>query len=313
MLNVDEVSQTLRKQAHFTNDLIGQGYSSRLGVLEETITDINLLAIAKEHEEYIYTRKFTKREEGARSGADWLWCIGEPGSWLLLLVQAKIINPSTGKCHHLDYRNGQQRTLLLNYARKLSAVPIYAIYSHIPNGYEPAAKARPIFSKLLNSDWGVSWISPKRVRQLAKEKQQRLEHVLSYSTPWHCVLSDKEELGKLGHVVASALAKCQNELRDQNLTPALRKEEVLTPTTERKKPRVQWESVDPTTLVSEDLPNQVKRILRNEFGAKTPIAGVSVISGVPLKDTDELRRLPNLRSEELYVPSSFATKLRIKR
>jgi hypothetical protein len=78
--------ETFHEQAQWTSDIIQSGFSTRLGILEETITDMHLLAIARRHGDYVVTRKFSRKEEGSQSGADWLWCIGEPGAWFSLLV-----------------------------------------------------------------------------------------------------------------------------------------------------------------------------------------------------------------------------------
>lgn len=60
-MKLSEFSNTLRKRAHWTNDIIKKGNIYQLGIMEETITDVNLLAIAEAHPEYILTKKFTRR------------------------------------------------------------------------------------------------------------------------------------------------------------------------------------------------------------------------------------------------------------
>ena len=117
-LTLSDLCQTFSERADWTNRIIGGGLSTRLGVLEEKITDVNLITIQDRHPNHVLTRKFSRKEEGSSSGADWLWCIGEPGSWLLLLVQAKIVNPKTGTCHYLNYKKGKQRSLLKQYAKR---------------------------------------------------------------------------------------------------------------------------------------------------------------------------------------------------
>jgi hypothetical protein len=50
-LSFQKLSQTFSERARWTNNVIYQGLSSRLGILEETITDMHLLEIANSHSE----------------------------------------------------------------------------------------------------------------------------------------------------------------------------------------------------------------------------------------------------------------------
>jgi hypothetical protein len=114
-LRQDSLCQTFRTLAQWANQSIAKGYASGLGILEETITDFTLNEIAIRHPEYIYTKKFSRKQEGCESGADWLWCIGSRDGWLPVLVQAKVINPITRRCHFLDYstQHGRQGDIFL--------------------------------------------------------------------------------------------------------------------------------------------------------------------------------------------------------
>ena len=145
-----------------------------MGILEETITDVNLLEISACHDDFVMTQKYTRREEGAKSGADWLWCIGEPGSWISMLVQAKIINPKTQNCPRLDYRSGEQRRMLVKFAKSNKLLPLYCIYSHVPDGISPLSKALTSLSSLDSKEWSCTLISPRYVRNfLKKEKRNK--------------------------------------------------------------------------------------------------------------------------------------------
>lgn len=293
MLKRKNLYETLKERALWTHKLIGQGFSSRLGVLEETITDVNLLEVETTHEGYIYTKKFGRREEGAKSGADWLWCIGQPGSWLNLLVQAKIVNPFTGTCRYLDYRRGKQRSLLLKFARMTKSVPLYIIYCHVPDGYEPPPRAKPEFAKLNQWEWGCSWITPRQVRQLAHGNRKKIEDVLTYGIPWAYPFSKPaaDEHIPLGKAIAEGLARGQEEVV-RNPTPhapisAHHQDFGKLP--EHKK--IQWEIVNPTQLVQEAFPRVVRRLLSLRPDIRSPITGLSVISATPLEDSPETRLL----------------------
>jgi hypothetical protein len=102
------IFDTFQQQALIIADEVDKAGYTGLGIQEETITDSLLIRIKYEHQENFHTRKFTKKEEANISGADWLWCIGEPGAWITFAVQAKIANLNTGRVKHLHYNNGEQ-------------------------------------------------------------------------------------------------------------------------------------------------------------------------------------------------------------
>jgi hypothetical protein len=106
------------------------GYTG-LGIHEETLSDLVLNRIRYEYADNFLTRKFTRKEEGSVTGADWLWCIGEPGSWITFAVQAKIVNVDTGRVNYLHYRKGEQHDILINFCRQFRFIPKYSIYGKI--------------------------------------------------------------------------------------------------------------------------------------------------------------------------------------
>src|SRR3712207_41816 len=134
-LTLSELCQTFRERALWTGELIRDGFASQLGVMEETITDQHLIEIMRRHRDFVLTKKFSRRFEGSISGADWVWCIGGPGGWLPVLVQAKIIDPKNGKCSGLDFRAGEQRRKLVEFAKKHRFFPVYCVYSYLPDGF----------------------------------------------------------------------------------------------------------------------------------------------------------------------------------
>lgn len=295
MLVASDIQQTLSARARWTSTFIGQGYSSRLGVLEETVTDVNLIDIATTHDGYVFTHKFTRRQEGARSGGDWLWCIGEPGGWLSVLVQAKIINPKTGRCPYLNHRKGQQRSLLLSFARAVRALPLYVIYTYVPEYFEPAPKAAHNFSRFPAWEWGCSWITPRDVRQLASHSTTSADEVLARAVPWSAPFTtpastDATCQGSLGHAFAAGLAHTRGWIDGGHLKPQLR-----SPPGEAQyrstKERIQWESVDPRSLVQERFPKAITELLNMQSPRDSPISGISVVSAVPLASTAETREL----------------------
>ena len=304
MLTSEHLCKTLKQRAVWTNDLIRDGYSSQLGVMEETITDVNLLEIHRLHSDHVLTRKFTRREEGSKSGADWLWCIGEPGSWLTLLIQAKIVNPRTGRCWYLNYRRGEQRKLLLEFARRRRFLPIYCIYGHIPDGYSPPTKALPVLSGIDSNTWACSWLSPLRIRQLANKKLNRQEELLRYSIPWafpFCQSLQDDAVLALGSRVARGFSQARKEVSDES---------ILVQHSEPDRgakihQRTSWEDVEPLELITEDIPRIVQDLATGRIkGSSSPVSSLTITSGVPIGEASErIAALTDQRGTELYVPS----------
>lgn len=316
MLTSKHLCETLMLRAVWTNDLIRDGYSSQLGVLEETITDVNLIEIHRLHSEYVLTRKFSRREEGSKSGADWLWCIGEPGSWLTLLVQAKIVNPKTGRCRYLNYRRGQQRKLLLDFARKKRFLPIYCVYGHIPNGYSPPTKALPALSKIDSDSWACSWLSPMRIRQLANKSVNKQEELLRYSIPWafpFCHSPRENADNALGHQVASGFSQAKKEVGDESIAVQISDNDRQT----GKSERTSWEDVEPLELVTEDIPRIVQDLATGRVpGSRAPVSSMIITSGVPISQVSErIAAVADQRGTTMYFPHQdiVSARLRSKR
>lgn len=302
MLTHDELCLTLKNRAQWTSKNIGDGLSTRLGLLEETITDVNLLEIAKVHQDYVITKKFTRRQEGSQSGADWLWCVGEPGSWLILLVQAKIVNPATGNCQSLNYRKGEQCSLLVAYARKIRAVPLYVIYSHIPSGYQPPPKASPKFGDIDSEYWGCAWLTPKTVKALNRNKHKKLELILAESIPWSLPFSSatKYENMAFGEQIAAGFSDSFKLLVDDHLVAKPEVKTKVGPKTKKK--RIQWDRVDPTTvLCGEDFPRVVDNILSLGRHGLAPVAGVSIVSAKSLVGVGSVKAI----SREVRIPTIY--------
>lgn len=277
-LSFSDLCQTLSDRAKWTNDIIAKGWTKSLPVLEETITDVNLLEIAAKHDKHVLTKKFNRREEGARSGADWLWCIGEPGSWFCVLIQAKIVNSSTGTCRQLNYRGGIQCQLLKSYSKKHGFLPLYCIYNHIPNGYAPPLKARPSLSTVESFEWACSLLTPSKVQQLVRAKRTKHLDILSFALPLTHVFCQASRSGesRLGIAFAEAYAAASREVSDEILSPnePYKVQDSMTDSSENAR-----------SLVKENLPRFILNLLSN--GRNAPVAGISVISSIPIEEAFE--------------------------
>ncbi len=157
---IKDIFDTFQQQASIIADEVNKAGYTGLGIQEETITDSLLNRIQYEHEENFTTRKFTRKEEGNLSGADWLWCIGEPGAWITFAVQAKIANISTGRVNFLHYRHGEQYALLINFARHFGFIPKYSIYAKIDEEIELFSRRVPELSNRSAELWSFAAISP---------------------------------------------------------------------------------------------------------------------------------------------------------
>ena len=304
--------ETFHEQARWTSEIIQRGFSTRLGILEETITDMNLIAIAQRHSDYVVTRKFSRKEEGSQSGADWLWCIGEPGAWFSLLVQAKVIHPHTSICRFLDYRSGEQRRLLTQFARHYRLFPVYCLYSCIPDGTYPDAKLLPSLAYIEASEWSCALIAPKYVRLLVERDQKKQFELLRYGIPWshpfYCAAKADDQ------VLAVELARALEQTRDDLETRDGRRSKRRANSTDTSSStdnyvlsteRIQWENPNPSLLVTPDLPRIVLRLLQGKIPAtQAPIAGVSIVSPIPIRPILKQRgALPEPVDADLLLPS----------
>lgn len=306
-LDTSDVCRTFQERAIWTGNTIGDGFATRVGILEESLTNFHLLEFARRHPEHIVTRQFTRREEGSASGADWLWCIGEPGSWISLLVQAKIVNPDTGTCAQLDYRKGVQRGKLVKFARTHRILPVYCIYSHIPAGYTPECRTSSAFSSLHVDQWSCAWVPPRRVHELSDVRSRSQEDILDQSIPWmfpFCSAS-REDDSSLAEGIATGFGRARSALRaysDGSASVYLADEEATSATgSSPRKPRIQWDDPDPQALVSRDLPRIAERLLAGRVPAtKSPVSAVAILSAVPVRQVDQIARAlpaPSFQSE----------------
>ena len=95
--------KTFKRRSLSTWNLLSKGRRIGTQLLEETLTDINLLELKLSHPSEVITTTFTKPKEGT-TGADWEWWFtGSSGYWLGFRVQAKIIELQSSVFEHLHY------------------------------------------------------------------------------------------------------------------------------------------------------------------------------------------------------------------
>lgn len=280
-LSIESIYQTFKDRAIETGKLIEKGFASGLGIFEETLTDSHLLRIYEKHSDYICTYKYTRREEGSTSGADWLWCIGEPGSWISMLVQAKIINPRTKRCQHLNYKGKKtsQRTLLVKFAQNHKLLPLYCIYNHLPPNLNPYAKASSLLSDIETCEWSCFFMSPKHVKKLVGQKKDKQPDLLQYGIPWSFpfLYASLQNNSTLASSVAEALAKLREDFVSFE-TYSMKK------TLSRSQP-IHSDDPNPYLLITEDLPKIAVRLLKGSIKpSQSPVSVVSIISPTPINE-----------------------------
>lgn len=295
-----DLKSSLNERAHWINTTLYDGMISRLGVLEETLTNLCLLEIKKRHSKYIHQIQFTKKNEGNVSGADWVWCIGAPGAWISLLVQAKVIDPHTKRCHCLNYRNGVQRKLLVKFARQQKLVPYYCIYSFVPENLVIPTNCLPSLNSFQREDWGASLISPRHVAELVKrQKPVRQNEIVPYAFPWSAmairVNHGKDDNYLLAYEVAESLSVLRHELLVKTKKDAISDSVIDDRVSLKGKPRMHWDNPDPAALLSAKLPHFVTDILKGKTKVKqSPIASVLITSGIPVANAlSEMKLLPD--------------------
>jgi hypothetical protein len=289
-LSLLDLQKTFSNRAYWTNTLINSAILTGLGVLEETITNVNLIEIELSHKDFIVTKQFTRKEEGSESGADWLWFIGEPGCWFPLLVQAKIINPKTSMCFYLNYRRGEQRNLLLKFASQYKLFPLYCIYSHISETFQPYSQLAPLLMDLNSKEWACSFVSPKQIQNLVKLKRRTQVDLLYYGIPWSFLFkfaANHEELF-LGNAIAEAFLSVDIEFSEltigKNNTP-FRKEG-----NNRKdnKQTIRLRNRNPIDFLTPLIPKRFINLLKSDvFNKPFPLAGLGIISSIPIKEVLE--------------------------
>lgn len=284
-----EFSLFLKERAHWTHNFINRSCILGLGILEETITDMNLFSIADRYEKNIIIRKFGRKEEGNESGADWLWIIGAPGNWLFLLIQAKLINPISNKCNYLNYKNGEQRKLLLRYARSHGFLPLYCIYSSIPEDFLiPNEFSYKEYVDHEKEDWACSFVSPKIISKLANNNIKDQKQILQYAIPWmdpFRILAYEKDDTKVYSEVASAFIEIKETQINEDFSKKDSKEYGKMPD------RISWSNLDTRKAKKTKIPANICNLIKcntvKDAIAPAPILGI--ISQVPISEIEELR------------------------
>lgn len=186
--------ETFKRRSLSTWNLLSKGRKINSQLLEETLTDVNLLEFKLKHPREVITKTFTKPKEGT-TGADWEWWFtGSSGDWLGFRIQAKIIELQSSTYDHLHYKNPKstfyQSDLLIQSAlsNHPRLIPIYCLYSNWDGRkYRTSWPCNSFKQNVKN--YGCSLISAFTVRLFrSKSKANDLQSLLPYMKPWHCLV-----------------------------------------------------------------------------------------------------------------------------
>lgn len=205
-----QLTQALMERAARIHDVITLSYARKtLGVSEESITEFSLVELDHRLAPYVLTRKFTRREEHAQSGADWLWTIGRPGRWLSVLVQAKLARPSVKHLRNLHHGRGQQLLRLITCAREQRCLPLYVVYNNRPTSFTRHTCG------MLSEDpkqMGSVVVRTSHVANMLRRARNttNISELLAESMPWACLFgcsTNPSPVPDLADVLAASLAR----------------------------------------------------------------------------------------------------------
>ena len=300
---MNHICETFAEQTQRIAEEIKRASNTGLGILEETLSDLTLNRIQFEHEDKFVTKKFTRKEEGNITGADWLWCIGEPGSWITFAVQAKLADIRTGRVRYLHYRKEEQYQLLIKFSRHFGFIPKYAIFSGTAMHTSLFAQSLEPLRTFPADQWSFSMISPKYIRELSRPRDKHVSRVLEFALPWSYIFctNNQDTTKELTAVhITDNLERVywdlENEYRQRkNQKPKNKFENIV------------WENPLPRKLLTKQIPMPVLYLLsHNSFRHPVPISRVNLFSSTQVKKVldDELAKVSNSRKWKLF-PQTF--------
>jgi len=183
---IKNMRQYLRARAGWTWLEQGHAYDQGLALQEETITEMLLLRMAKDHAKHgVEIKLFNKAEEG-KNGADWEWIIKTLGCEVGFRVQAKRLYHSEKKMDYggLDPKSNQTDHLIKH---ANGCIPVYVFYNHkhgthsslFDGSYEPGFRGP--------SYWGCSIASAASVKAKKSNKLTDLKPIMK---PWHRLIGE---------------------------------------------------------------------------------------------------------------------------
>jgi hypothetical protein len=262
--------RTLEQIALRTWGLLSQGRSNSIQLGEETLTDLNLLALKAEHSHEVRTHVFHKHAE-RKTGADWEWWFtGQSGNWFGLRVQAKVLDFRSNCFKHLHYgprhsRKSQCDNLIESCAAtNPSPVPAYCFYSQ----WQPGTVGTDLLTlggACAIELYGCALATAGVVLALrggrGRAKRSELDHVIPYAMPWHLLVCQKENATGDLPTRACAAWKEEANAREQSLLNSL---------DERRRNELRWKIQARELVRVWDAPPDYVRAVENNVEPDSP-------------------------------------------
>jgi len=191
-MNICDTFQNLARQTWIN---LEYGRNAGHQLLEETITDINLLHLKLQHPEVI-TVSFNKSEEG-KNGADWEWWFYDfSGNWVGFRIQAKVLDFRTRGFNQLYYHKdksslSQCDKLIVNAKLdpKHPRLPFYVLY--LEDDILPDLTVHPTVTDIRT--FGCSVVSAYQIKDLKSTKTTNLSDWDAELLPWKNLVCDSRE------------------------------------------------------------------------------------------------------------------------
>ena len=215
------------KQSRATWKLLRKSVHVGLSIGEETITDLNLLALQSKHSREIITVKCNKPLEGLL-GIDWEWFILSFGSALAVRFQAKKLNTASLDYPELGHKqkSGQRQIdLLIDSSLRVahSPIPLYVFYNYWERGrFNPKWLCGAY--RRANTMLGCGVAYAPGVRQLLNKGSDRLADITHIMYPWSCLVCCTLGRSSNDNLVNRAFAFIQKLLATMEFSDELSKE-----------------------------------------------------------------------------------------
>jgi len=162
-----------------------------MNILEESITDFNLLELQYKHPTEIKTQKYSRVRENV-VGADWEWWFTSGGYWLGLRVQAKKLDERSmtyPEVDSTDKRGRRQIDVLIREALASTPkrIPMYVFYNcWDKKAFRPRWKCLSYRQNYEMLGCGISHAAP--ILQIVNRNSKSIRDVSRHMYPWSCLL-----------------------------------------------------------------------------------------------------------------------------
>ena len=190
---------------------LGDARRLNLGFSEDTISDLNMLEIARSGLSGVKVKRVTKQKERI-VGFDWMWLVHRPGMLpRIYVVQAKKLRlEHSGKYSYgkLKYPAGPhyQIDALEEFARWVGATPLYCFYNNVDAStaklYWNCSQRPHDLSQMGCTVVPLEWV--RTVHDGPLPKDFRSIHCDTNAVPWRCLFHTN--CTKIGLATASELS-----------------------------------------------------------------------------------------------------------